>query len=45
MIWSEKVENIPGISFILPIYNMEHLLPRAQPLPSDANQKSGKESY
>lgn len=43
MIWSEKVESIPCISFILPVYNMEHLLLRAQPLPSDANQKSGKE--
>ena len=45
MIWSGKVENIPGISFILPVYNMEHLLPRAQSLPSDANQKSGKDQY
>lgn len=40
MIWSEKVENIPGISFILPIYNMERLLPRAQLLLSGANRKN-----
>ena len=31
------------ISFISPVYNMEHLPFRTQPLPSDANQKSGKE--
>ena len=42
MIWSEKVESIPCISFILPVYNMEHLPLRAQPLPSDANQKKRK---
>ena len=27
MIWSGKIESIPGISFILPVYNMEHLPP------------------